>query len=111
MVDRNKGEMSDLSGFSHNRLRTVEMNGFRGRSFEIELAICILKIAAKLEKMVINPVGKYYEGNSRWVNVHSCYVCSDEEEDEYKYAYDALHTCKQRVRARVRPSKTKGCYD
>lgn len=103
--------MNDLFGFSHNRLRTVEMNGFRGRSFEIELAICILKIAAKLEKMVINPVGKYYEGNSRWVNVRSYYDCSDEEEDEYKYAYDALHTWKQRGRARVQAKLKVVNYD
>ncbi|KAM5581664.1 hypothetical protein ABKV19_010753 [Rosa sericea] len=99
LITRNKGEMSNLSGFSHNRLRTVEMHSFRGRSIEIELAICILKIATKLEKMVINPVGRYYLGNSRWVNPCGYYDCSDEEDEQY--SDEVLHNWKQRGKARV----------
>ncbi|XP_062017865.1 uncharacterized protein LOC133734240 [Rosa rugosa] len=99
LIGRNKGEMSNFSGFSHNRLRTVEMHSFHGRSIEIELAICILKIATKLEKMVINPVGKYYLGNSRWVNPGSCYDCSNGEDE--RPSDEALHIWKQGGRARV----------
>ncbi|KAL6143474.1 hypothetical protein ACLB2K_054169 [Fragaria x ananassa] len=45
-----QGEVRNLSGFSHNHLRKVKMQGFQGNRLEMELAVCILKIAAKLEE-------------------------------------------------------------
>ncbi|KAM5581389.1 FBD-associated F-box protein [Rosa sericea] len=76
-----QGEMRNLSGFSHNHLRKVKMQGFQGKRLEIELAICILKFATKLEVMVIDPLGKHYHGCGRWTN-YDCSYYQEGNEDE-----------------------------
>lgn len=58
------------------------MQGVQGKWYEIELAICILKIATKLEVMVIDPFGKYYGGGGRWTTINSCYYYEGNEDEE-----------------------------
>lgn len=43
----------------HKHLKQVEIGGFYDTSNQIEFAIYLLKHAISLERMVINPVGKY----------------------------------------------------
>ncbi|PRQ53593.1 putative F-box domain, FBD domain, leucine-rich repeat domain, L domain-containing protein [Rosa chinensis] len=76
-----QGEIGNLSGFSHNHLRKVKMQGFQGKRLEIELAICILKFATKLEVMVIDTLGKHYHGCGRWTN-YDCSYYQEGNEDE-----------------------------
>lgn len=81
-----QGEMRDVCGFCHNHLRKVKMQGSQGKWLEIELAKCILKIATKLEVMVIDPLGKYFKGDGRWTHIGVCYYVDGNEcenEDEY----------------------------
>ncbi|KAK9925063.1 hypothetical protein M0R45_033404 [Rubus argutus] len=81
-----QGEMRDVCGFCHKHLRKVKMQGFQGKWLEIELAKCILKIATKLEVMVIDPHGKYCKGDGRWTDIEVCYYVDGNEcenEDEY----------------------------
>ncbi|XP_024182332.1 uncharacterized protein LOC112187676 [Rosa chinensis] len=79
------GEMRNLSTFSHNHLRKIKMQGFQGMWFKIELAICLLKIATKLEVMVIDPLGSYYVGDGRWVKMTCCYQDGNEDENPEEY--------------------------
>ncbi|KAK9925051.1 hypothetical protein M0R45_033392 [Rubus argutus] len=67
-----QGDVRYYPGFSHDHLRKFKMQGFQGKWIEIELAICILKIATKLEVLVIDPYGKFYNGGGRWTKL-SCY--------------------------------------
>ncbi|KAK9912743.1 hypothetical protein M0R45_036589 [Rubus argutus] len=76
-----QGEMRNLSGFAHNHLRKIKMQGVQGKWYEIELAICILKIATKLEVMVIDPFGKYYGGGGRWTTINSCYYYEGNDDE------------------------------
>ncbi|KAL6574349.1 hypothetical protein OROHE_001253 [Orobanche hederae] len=55
-------EVQTLSGFTHDNLRRVWIQGFQSYSYEIEFAICVIKNAMKLEMLVINPFGKVYMG-------------------------------------------------
>lgn len=66
--------MRGLSGFTHDNLRKVKMQGFQSNMYEIEFAICILKNAKKLQQIVIDPFGKLYFGGAdraAWVEVKS----------------------------------------
>ncbi|PQP99112.1 hypothetical protein Pyn_33038 [Prunus yedoensis var. nudiflora] len=57
------------SGFWHDQLKSVTINTVQGNWYEVERAICVLKTATKLEKMVIDPFGKlYYDGEWSWTN-------------------------------------------
>ncbi|KAL6561357.1 hypothetical protein OROMI_016958 [Orobanche minor] len=55
-------EVQTLSGFTHDNLRRVWIQGFQSYSYEIEFAICVIKNAMKLDMLVINPFGKVYMG-------------------------------------------------
>lgn len=90
------------------------MQGFQGKWIEIELAICILRIATKLEVLVIDPYGKFYNGGGRWTKL-SCYyeegnenevVDENEEEmilDGIEDGVDLAYLCwKQRASVVVR---------
>ncbi|XP_024158760.1 uncharacterized protein LOC112166207 isoform X2 [Rosa chinensis] len=79
-------KMSILSRFSHLCLRKVKIHGFQGRWYEIELAICILKIAKKMEIMVIDPIGKYYAGGGEWKDMN-----------DSRYSYEAVVQVKEAV--------------
>ncbi|XP_062015973.1 F-box/FBD/LRR-repeat protein At5g22660-like [Rosa rugosa] len=72
-------KMSILARFSHLCLRKVKIHGFQGRWYEIELAICILKIAKKMEIMVIDPIGKYYAGVGEWKDMNDSRYSYEEE--------------------------------
>ncbi|KAL6135576.1 hypothetical protein ACLB2K_067803 [Fragaria x ananassa] len=74
------GEIRNLCTFSHNHLRRVKMQGFQGMWFEIEFAICIVKIATKLESMVIDPHGSFYDGDGTWYNITCSYGEGNEDE-------------------------------
>ncbi|KAM5581368.1 F-box protein [Rosa sericea] len=79
------GEMRNLSTFSHNHLRKIKMQGFQGLWFEIEFVISILKIATKLEVMVIDPHGSLYDGDGTWVKLTCCYQDGNEDENPEEY--------------------------
>ncbi|PRQ53450.1 putative F-box domain, FBD domain, leucine-rich repeat domain, L domain-containing protein [Rosa chinensis] len=85
-------KMRNLSGFSHDHLKNVKFQRFHSNSHMIELAICILEIATKLETMVIYPLGKLYVGGGVWREVYRNEnedEYSDEEEDMYE-DYDGV---------------------
>ncbi|KAL6136819.1 hypothetical protein ACLB2K_062114 [Fragaria x ananassa] len=52
--------------FTNDHLRRVEMQNFRGNWYETELAVCIIEISPKLEKLVINPLGTCYLGDGKF---------------------------------------------
>ncbi|KAM1015498.1 hypothetical protein ACFX13_046037 [Malus domestica] len=60
-------DIENFAGIKHCHLREVKFQGFQYTPCEIELAICILRNAMMLEKMVIDPYGKYYDGAGVWV--------------------------------------------
>ncbi|KAM5581369.1 putative FBD-associated F-box protein [Rosa sericea] len=80
-----QGDARNLPEFSHDHLRIFKMQGFQGKWIEIEFAICILRIATKLELLVIDPLGKYYNGGGMWSKL-SCYYEGNENEviDEHE---------------------------
>ncbi|PRQ53541.1 putative F-box domain, FBD domain, leucine-rich repeat domain, L domain-containing protein [Rosa chinensis] len=81
-----QGDARNLPEFSHDHLRIFKMQGFQGKWIEIEFAICILRIATKLELLVIDPLGKYYNGGGMWSKVSCYYVEGNENEviDEHE---------------------------
>ncbi|KAL6143822.1 hypothetical protein ACLB2K_054517 [Fragaria x ananassa] len=54
------------SRFTNDHLRSVEMQNFRGNWYETELAVCILEISPKLEKLILNQHGRLYLGDGRF---------------------------------------------
>ncbi|KAL6214425.1 hypothetical protein ACLB2K_013859 [Fragaria x ananassa] len=78
----------NLPGYSHDNLRIFKIQGFQGKWIEIEFAICILRIATKLEVLEIDPLGKYYYGAGTWTEIACLYQegneneVSDEDEEE-----------------------------
>ncbi|KAL6136516.1 hypothetical protein ACLB2K_061811 [Fragaria x ananassa] len=56
------------------------MQGFQGMWSEIEFAIYLLKIATKLEVMVIDPLGSLYDGDGTWFDITCCYQDGNENE-------------------------------
>ncbi|KAL6140068.1 hypothetical protein ACLB2K_058369 [Fragaria x ananassa] len=52
--------------FTNDHLRRVEMQNFRGNWYETELAVCIIEISPKLDKLVINPLGRCYLGDGKF---------------------------------------------
>lgn len=64
----------------HKHLKQVEIGGFYDTSNQIEFAIYLLEHAISLERMVINPVGKYCSAlRQSW------------DEGEREKAYRKLH--------------------
>ncbi|KAF8393760.1 hypothetical protein HHK36_019958 [Tetracentron sinense] len=57
----------------HNQLKEIEFSGFLGNQNEIELAIYLLDNAIALERMVIDPLRKFYRGGDKW-NVIGAHV-------------------------------------
>ncbi|KAL6136583.1 hypothetical protein ACLB2K_061878 [Fragaria x ananassa] len=64
----------------------MQIQGFQGMWFEIEFAICIVKIATKLESMVIDPHGSFYDGDGTWYNI----TCSYEEGNEDEHPEEVI---------------------
>ena len=93
------GDMKNLSTFSHNRLRKIKMQGFQGMWSEIEFAICLLKLATKLELMVIDPLGSVYNGDGRRYDITCGY--QDGNENEHPELIDG-DTSDQEYRVRGR---------
>ncbi|XP_068335030.1 F-box/FBD/LRR-repeat protein At1g78750-like [Pyrus communis] len=60
-------DIENFAGIKHCHLREVKFQGFQYTPCEIELAICILRNAIMLKKMVIDPYGKYHDGAGVWV--------------------------------------------
>ncbi|KAK7261824.1 hypothetical protein RIF29_28145 [Crotalaria pallida] len=48
-------DIEDLSAFSHNEIKVIEMGGCVGNQFEIEFAMNVLKYAHNLEQIVMSP--------------------------------------------------------
>ncbi|KAK7261949.1 hypothetical protein RIF29_28274 [Crotalaria pallida] len=48
-------DIEDLSTFSHNEIKVIEMGGCVGNQFEIEFAMNVLKYAHRLEQIVMSP--------------------------------------------------------
>nr|XP_011468709.1 PREDICTED: uncharacterized protein LOC105352762 [Fragaria vesca subsp. vesca] len=90
------------SGFPHSHLRSVQIRNCHGTLYEIEFAILILKMATKLEKMVIDPLGKFYKCDGSWV-VEEPYCCYDKSYELRNVDVDGVpHLWKRRVRAHIR---------
>ncbi|XP_040371753.1 putative F-box/LRR-repeat protein At3g58880 [Rosa chinensis] len=64
--EKNQQERTEISGFAHDCLRRVKMQGFQSNACEIEFAIWLLKYSLKLEIMVIDPFGDMYLGGDMW---------------------------------------------
>ncbi|KAL6135780.1 hypothetical protein ACLB2K_068005 [Fragaria x ananassa] len=83
-------------------LRSVQIRNCHGTLYEIEFAILILKMATKLEKMVIDPLGKFYKGDGSWV-VEEPYCCYDKSYELRNVDVDGVpHLWKRKVRAYIR---------
>jgi len=51
----NQKDSRDFETFSHDEVKVVELGGFVGNWYEIELVMNVLKYAHKLEQIVVSP--------------------------------------------------------
>uniref|UniRef100_A0A5B7C2J8 F-box domain-containing protein n=1 Tax=Davidia involucrata TaxID=16924 RepID=A0A5B7C2J8_DAVIN len=84
----------EYSRHVHFQLKEVKINGFFGRSNEMELALYLLDNAVSLERMILSPEKRLYRGGGRW----SSFPCPWYEW-ERKQAYDVL--LKEEVKRQV----------
>ncbi|XP_050367265.1 F-box/FBD/LRR-repeat protein At1g13570-like [Argentina anserina] len=66
LSETNPRQTKDHSTFTNDHLRMVEIQGFRGNWYDTELAICILEISPKLEKLVIDQLVSRYLGDGKY---------------------------------------------
>lgn len=77
----NQLDVRNLSGFTHDHLRKVKLQGFQCIPYELEFVMCILKCMTKLEMMVISRFGKVY-WLGEWVEACNKYESNEGLEEK-----------------------------